>query len=301
MARAAKRAVLIAGPTASGKSALALATARANGGVIVNTDAMQVYAGLDIITAAPSAAEQAEVPHQLYGIVDSAERFSTGAWQRAAAALIAEANERPLIFVGGTGLYFEALQQGFAEVPQVPPEIVAEVMGELDGLDAEARGRLIAERDPQMAGRLRAPDPQRVARALAVLAATGRSLADWQDAPRHGLLDDFQVERIVLNPDREVLRQRIAHRFEQMFESGGVDEVQALLARKLDAGLPAMKAIGVREIAAWLAGELARADAIQLAAIATAQYAKRQRTWFRSHMATWRWVDPLTGDPSAAV
>lgn len=285
-----KRAVLIAGPTASGKSALALARARELGGVVVNADAMQVYAVLRLLTARPSDEETGGVPHLLYGIVSPAERFSTGDWLRAVEALLAEHADVPLVFAGGTGLYFDALTKGLAEVPKVPPEIVREVETELAGLDREARGRLLAERDPATARLLRSPDPQRVARALAVLKATGRSLASYQQAPQRGLLDGFELERIVLNPDREVLRQRIAARFEAMFEAGAVEEVKALRALDLDPSLPAMKAIGVREISDWLDGKITREEAIRRAVIATRQYAKRQRTWFRNRMSDWTWI-----------
>jgi tRNA dimethylallyltransferase len=292
-----RRAVLIAGPTASGKSALALEMARRSGGIIVNTDAMQVYDVLRVVTARPGQAETALAPHRLYGEVPPAVRYSTGTWFDAAQKLIhdEEKHHQPLIFVGGTGLYFEALINGVAEVPPIPAEITRQVEAEIEGLDAKNRAQLIAERDPQMAARLKAPDPQRVIRALAVLKATGRSLASFQDEGQTGLLEDFAVERIVLNPDREVLRARIAQRFKTMFSSGAVEEVEALLALRLDPSLPAMKAIGVPEIGGWLAGRLSREQAVELATIATRQYAKRQRTWFRARMADWTWIDPLAG------
>jgi tRNA dimethylallyltransferase len=290
-----KRAVLIAGPTASGKSALALGRARAVGGVIVNADAMQVYDVLQVVTARPSLTEMGDVPHELYGFVPPAERFSTGGWLAAAHNAMVEAGDRPLIFVGGTGLYFEALINGFADVPAVPASVVAAVEEELAGLDAAARGRLLAARDPAMAARLKAPDPQRVTRALAVLAATGQSLASFQSVSQRGLLDAFEVERIVLNPDRAVLNERIAARFAQMFENGAVEEVEALLKLDIDQSLPAMKAIGVRDISGWLAGTVSREAAIERAVTATRQYAKRQRTWFRNRMGDWRWIDPLAG------
>jgi tRNA dimethylallyltransferase len=294
MAAPGRRTVLIAGPTASGKSALAIETARALGGTIINTDAMQVYDVLSVVTARPTATDMDRAPHRLYGTISPAVRFSTGAWFEAVKALIQELPETaPLIFVGGTGLYFEALTNGVAEVPAIPDAITREVEAEIEGLDALNRGRLIAERDPEMAGRLKAPDPQRVIRALAVLKATGRSLASFQDAEQKGLLDEFSLERIVLNPDRDVLRARIARRFEAMFESGAVEEVEALLALDLDPSLPGMKAIGVPEISAWLDGKLSREEAIELATIATRQYAKRQRTWFRNRMSDWQWIDPL--------
>lgn len=289
--------MLIAGPTASGKSALALRRAAAAGGVVINADAMQVYDVLRVVTARPAPEDMGNVPHRLYGSVPPSRRFSTGDWLRAVKALLddPEVVGRELIFVGGTGLYFEALVNGFADVPDVPPEALAAAEAELVGLDREQRGKLIAARDPLIAARLKAPDPQRVARALAVLNATGRSLARFQDDVQAGLLGGFDIERIVLNPDRDVLRERIARRFGGMMESGAVAEVEALRALKLDPALPAMKAIGVPEISDWLDGRIDRATAIERATIATRQYAKRQRTWFRARMADWRWVDPLDG------
>ena len=292
-----RRAVLIAGPTASGKSALALVRAEAEGAVIVNADSLQVYSGLRLITARPTDEELARAPHRLYGEIAPSIRFSTGAWARAAAAVIAGGGDAPLIFVGGTGLYFEALTEGLADVPDVPPAALAAAEAELAGLDREARGRLIAARDPLIATRLRAPDPQRVARALAVLNATGRSLASFQDAKAEGLLAGFEIERIVLSPEREVLRGRIARRLETMFATGAVEEVRALLALGLDPALPAMKAIGVPEIAAMLRGEIDQATAVARAITATHQYAKRQRTWFRGRMADWIWRDPSAPAP----
>jgi tRNA dimethylallyltransferase len=285
-----KSAVLIAGPTASGKSRLALERAQAMGGIIVNADALQVYAGLRVITARPSEADMALAQHRLYGEIDPAMRFSTGDWARAAGRVIAEAKDTPLIFVGGTGLYFEALTKGFADVPEVPPEAVAWAEERIRGMSREERGRLIAAEDPVIAARLRAPDPQRVTRALAVLRATGRSLATFQDVPQRGLLAGRDLEKIVLNPDRDVLRRRIASRFDSMLQHGAVEEVEELMSRKLDPTLPALKAIGVSEIAGWLAGELSREAMIERAVIATRQYAKRQRTWFRARMADWSWI-----------
>jgi tRNA dimethylallyltransferase len=286
-----KRAVLIAGPTASGKSALALARARELGGIIVNTDALQVYDGLRLITARPGDADLAAARHELYGFVDPAVRFSTGDWGRAAARIIAAVDDRPLIFAGGTGLYFESLIKGFADVPEIPSSAFAWAAAEVHGLDREARTKLIAARDPAMVGRLKGNDPQRVIRALAVRKATGRSLANYQDAASKPLLEGWSLERIVLNPPRDVLRERIARRFELMLEQGAAEEVEAFVARKLDPTLPAMKAIGVREIGDWLAGRATREDAIARAVTATRQYAKRQRTWFRGRMADWTWIE----------
>jgi tRNA dimethylallyltransferase len=285
-----KRAVLIAGPTASGKSALALARARETGATIVNTDALQVYDGLRLVTARPGADDLAAARHELYGTVNPAVRFSTGDWARAAARIAREA-DGPLIFAGGTGLYFDVLTNGFADVPEIPSSAFAWAEAEVHGLDREARTRLIAARDPAMTGRLKGNDPQRVIRALAVLKATGRSLATYQDAAHTPLLRGWTLERIVLNPPREVLRDRIARRFEAMLQQGAVAEVEALLARSLDPALPAMKAIGVREIGDWLAGRATREEMIERAVTATRQYAKRQRTWFRGRMADWTWVE----------
>jgi len=287
----ARRAVLIAGPTASGKSALALEKAKQLDGVIINTDSMQIYDVLNVITARPQPDELAKAEHFLYGTVHPSQRFSTGAWLSAVSELMDDPalRARMLIFVGGTGLYFDALLNGVAAVPSVPQEIVERIEADIGELDRVGRGTILAERDPEMAKRIKEPDRQRVVRALSVLEATGKSLAHWQDEEQSGLLDGWELERIVLNPDRDELRERIAHRFEGMFEQGAVDEVKALLALKLDANLPAMKAIGVREISSWLANEISKEEAIERAVIATRQYAKRQRTWFRNRMADWEW------------
>jgi tRNA dimethylallyltransferase len=285
-----KQAVLIAGPTASGKSAFALERARAIGGVVVNADAMQVYDVLSVLTARPAPEDVAQAPHHLFGFVAPSVRFSTGQWLREVEALLPRLEDCPLVFAGGTGLYFDALTRGFAEVPEVPRQVVEEVQAELKGLDRAGRAKLIAERDPETARVLRVPDPQRVARALAVLRATGRPLASFQQRKQRGVLEGYALERIVLDPAVAVLRERISRRFAAMFESGAVEEVKALLALRLDPSLPAMKAIGVREIAGWLNGRLSREQAIEQAVVATRQYAKRQRTWFRNRMADWIWM-----------
>lgn len=283
-----RRAVLIAGPTASGKSALALERAQANGGVIVNADAMQVYDTLRIVTARPSVEDEALAEHCLYGTVPAAERFSTGQWVRAAQAVLGDVDPtRELIFVGGTGLYFEALTNGFADVPEISPELTLEVQQEIQTLGEPERMALLEAEDPATAQRLKVADPQRVTRAIAVKRATGRALSSFQDDQQPGLLEGWLVERMVLSPDRDVLRERIALRFEAMFASGAVEEVEALRSMHLDPSLPVMKAIGVREISDWLDGVHSRDEAITLATIATHQYAKRQRTWFRNRMGDW--------------
>jgi tRNA dimethylallyltransferase len=271
---------------------LALRRARDLGGVVVNADAMQVYDVLRVLTARPGPGEVDEVPHLLYGVVSPAQRFSTGDWLRAVAELLPKLEGRPLVLTGGTGLYFEALTNGLAPVPSVPEAAVAAAEAEVQGLDREARQRLIAARDPEMALRLNVPDPQRVVRALAVLAATGRSLVSFQEDRQPAILEGYELERLVLNPDRDVLRARIASRFEIMLENGAVDEVRQLRALELEPSLPAMKAIGVREIGDWIDGRSSREQAVERAVIATRQYAKRQRTWFRNRMPDWDWIDP---------
>ncbi|MHA6728946.1 tRNA (adenosine(37)-N6)-dimethylallyltransferase MiaA [Devosia sp. A369] len=283
-----RRAVLIAGPTASGKSALALAMARERDGVIVNADSMQIYDTLQVVTARPSDAETAQAEHRLYGSVPAAQRFSTGQWLQAVGAVIEQVDPaRPLIFVGGTGLYFDALLNGFADVPAVPAAVTLQVQQEIQALDAEQRLALLEREDPAAAARLKVVDPQRLIRALAVKRHTGRKLSDFQQASAASMLAYFLLEKLILDPERDVLRQRIAMRFEQMFDGGAVAEVEALRALDLDPALPVMKAIGVREIGDWLDGVLRRDEAIGLATIATQQYAKRQRTWFRNRFADW--------------
>ncbi len=283
-----RRAVLIAGPTASGKSALALERARTSGGLIVNADSMQVYDTLRVVTARPSEQEETQAEHRLYGVVPASLRFSTGQWVRSVEQIISETNfGQELIFVGGTGLYFDALTKGFADVPEIAQDVVLEVQQEIDALSEAGRMARLQAEDPVTAMRLRVADPQRVIRALAVKRATGRTLSSFQQDQQPGVLEGWDIERMVLWPERDVLRARIARRFATMFDNGAVDEVVALKAQLLDPELPAMKAIGVPEISGWLDGELSQQEAIERAVIATQQYAKRQRTWFRNRMSDW--------------
>ncbi len=285
------RAVLIAGPTASGKTRLAVERAAAIGAAIVNADSMQVYAALPLLTAQPDAATRARAPHHLFGHVAPARRYSVGDWLTDVEALLPELASRPVIFVGGTGLYFEALLNGLQPVPPVPAEIRDRIAKEIAGLDADARRVLLEKRDPEIAARLATPDPQRLIRALGVLEATGRSLADWQAGHGASPLAGWRVEKIVVAPPREILRERIAQRFAAMLDGGAAEEARALLAQNLDPTLPVMKAIGLREIGAWLAGEVTRDEAATRATAATRQYAKRQLTWFRKFMKDWEWVE----------
>jgi len=283
---------LIAGPTASGKSALALDLAEASGAVVVNADSMQVYAVLDLLTARPRPEDTARAEHRLYGFIPPAERCSVGRWVAEVLVLLNDPAlvDRDIVFVGGTGLFFDALENGMADVPEIPKAALAEAEALVKPLDRQGRLALIKARDPDMAARLAEPDPQRLVRALSVLFATGHSLAHWQDRALPPPLRGFDLERIVLDPGREIVNARIAARFDAMLERGAVDEVAALMRLGLDPDLPAMKAIGVREIATWQAGKLSRAQAVERTVVATRQYAKRQRTWFRQRMRAWKWL-----------
>jgi tRNA dimethylallyltransferase len=285
-------AILIAGPTASGKSALALALAERLGGMIVNADSMQVYRDLRIITARPSPEDEARAPHRLYGLVDAAENYSVGRWCLDVRTALAEAREKGQIpiLVGGTGLYFKALTQGLSVVPPTPAEIRNVVRARLDAEGATALHAELARRDPAMAERLRPSDRMRVARAVEVLEATGRSLADWQHDGLQAILDPAQAVMIFLNPDRADLHRRIADRFDAMLAAGALDEVRALVARGLDSMLPAMKAHGVPWLRRHLAGEITLAEAAEAAKRDTRRYTKRQVTWFRHQMPAWSWM-----------
>lgn len=283
--------VLIAGPTASGKSGLAQIMAMELDAVIINADSMQVYSVLDVLSARPQAKDMAEVEHLLYGYLSPKKRCSTGEWLRAVEKLLRnkELLGRNKIFVGGTGLYFKALTDGIAAIPEIPAAIVDKITKEIAPLSRQERGEILAKRDPLMAEKLLEPDSQRLIRALSVLEGTGRSLALWQGEKQQGLLDPENVEKIVLNPPRDILANRIEERFLQMLEGGAVSEVKELLSLGIDPSLPAMKAIGVREISSWLEGGISQEEAIEKAIIATRQYAKRQRTWFRRQMGDWQW------------
>jgi tRNA dimethylallyltransferase len=294
--RASKRAVLIAGPTASGKSALALALAEALGGTIINADSMQVYRDLRIVTARPTAQEEARVPHLLYGHVDAAENYSVGRWcvdASAALAAVERAGRLPVV-VGGTGLYFKALTRGLAAVPPIPPQIRAAVRERLERKGIAALYSELGERDAATARRLMPRDRARVTRALEVMLATGRSLTDWHAEGMKPALDAQAAVKLFLDVERAELYRRIDGRFDAMLGSGALDEVRALASRSLDPALPAMKAHGVPWLIRHLSGEIDLVAAVEGAKRDTRRYSKRQGTWFRHQLPDWTWATPGT-------
>jgi len=279
--------VLIAGPTASGKSALALKIAREQGGMIVNADALQVFSNWRVLTARPSQAEEALAPHHLYGHVAGGARYSVGEWLRDVQALVAVENLRPII-VGGTGLYFRALLEGLAEIPAIAPEwrLHSEALLATGGIAA-----LLADLDAQTRARLDTQNPKRVQRAWEVQKHTNRGLADWQDATPAPFMPLNTCFPVVLDTKKPWLLDRINRRFEMMVSSGALEEVRANLPG-WDPSLPSAKAIGAPELIAYLQGNMGLDAAIDAAKIATHQYAKRQRTWFRARMKNWQHFDP---------
>ena len=289
-----RKAVLIAGPTASGKSALALELALATEGVVINADSMQVYRDLRIITAWPTAADEALVPHRLYGHVDAAVNFSAGAWVSDAAKALDEANARGrlAIFIGGTGLYFKALTAGLSVVPPIPAEVRADVRARLDRNGVEALHAELARRDPGAAERLNLRDRTRIARALEVVEATGRSLLDWHREGQPPLLPKDSFRAVFFAPERDDLYARIDARFDAMLGAGALREVERLAARHLDPLLPAMKAHGVPALIRHLRGELSLQEAASIGRADTRHYAKRQFTWFRHQLPEFEWVKP---------
>jgi tRNA dimethylallyltransferase len=287
-------AVLIAGPTASGKSALALAVAEATGGVIINADSMQVYRDLRVLTARPTREEEAVAPHRLYGHIDAAVNFSAGSWVADAAKVLAEApaQNRLPIFVGGSGLYFKALTRGLSAVPPTPPEVRQDVRARLQRDGVEALHAQLMQRDPASADRLKPRDRTRIARALEVVEATGRSLTDWHRDGLPPLLAPGQFTAVFLEPARNELYARIDARFDAMLQAGALDEVAALAARRLDPLLPAMKAHGVPALIRHLNGETTLEQAAVIGRADTRHYAKRQFTWFRHQLPEFEWVKP---------
>jgi tRNA dimethylallyltransferase len=285
-------AVLIAGPTASGKSAAALDLAQQIGGALINADAMQVYREAPILTAQPDAEAREKAPHLLYGHIPARELYSVGRYAEDARRALTEvgAMGKVPIFVGGTGLYFTALTQGLAEIPPIPAEIRAKARALLDEIGVGALHARLSARDPETAAELRPTDPQRVVRAWEVLEATGRPLMQWRKEQSAPLLGGMILARFVLDPPRPLLRDRIAERFEAMLDNGGEEEALALVG--LDPALPAAKLLGLRQLVAHAQGKLSREDAIAEAVTATRQFAKRQLTWFRNRMGDYGWFDP---------
>ncbi|HEY2070390.1 MAG TPA: tRNA (adenosine(37)-N6)-dimethylallyltransferase MiaA [Rhizomicrobium sp.] len=282
-------AVLIAGPTASGKSAAALALAERIGGTVINADSMQVYAEPRILTARPPDEDMARAPHRLYGHVSVHEHYSTGRYLDDAASMLKEATSVP-IFVGGTGLYFDALINGLAEVPDVPQAVRDATATRRLALGPEAFFAELAARDPEIAARLRPSDTQRTLRAYEVFEATGRSLVYWQAKPLPALLTGRTLIRFVVDIPRAELYRRIDARFDTMLEQGAMEEAAALAG--LDPSLPSAKLLGLRELLAVRAGTITLEDARAAAQTATRHYAKRQMTWFRNRMKEWNWIAP---------
>ena len=274
---------IIAGPTASGKSALALALAERTGGIIVNADSAQVYRDLSIVSARPTGEDEARAEHRLYGYRDGAQPCSAADWAADARATIAEIHYalRLPILVGGTGLYIRTLLHGIAPVPPIDEDVRAKVRGAA----VEANAHALADEDPEAAARLNRGDAQRIARALEVIRSTGRSILSWQAERSGGVGDTVTVAACVLLPPRAWLNERCGGRFARMMNADGVAEIARLLARDLDASLPVMRAIGVRDIAGFVRGQLTREQAIASGQLATRRYAKHQYTWFRNQSA----------------
>jgi len=281
--------ILIAGPTASGKSALALRLARERGGVIINADSMQVYEELEVLSARPSPAEVAELPHRLYGHVPMREGYSVGRFVREAESVLAElrATGGLPIFVGGTGLYMKALLEGLSPIPPIPPAIREHWRVEADRLGPAKLHRKLADLDPGTAARLAPTDPQRIVRALEVFDATGRPLWQWQNEPGTPVLNPDATERIVVMPDRATLHDRSDARFDHMMEQGALDEAARIAALDLDPALPGMRALGLRPLMAHLAGQMQLDAAVEEAKAETRRYIKRQATWISGNMKSW--------------
>ncbi len=295
-----RRALLIAGPTASGKSAAALGLARRFGATIVNANSMQVYRDLRVLSARPTEDEERLAPHRLFGEVDGGENFSVGRWARRAAGILAEIGDQLAIFVGGTGLYFRALTEGLSAMPAVPEAVRTALRARAEGRSAPELHAELAARDPETAGRLRPSDRQRILRALEVFEATGRPLTSFQGAREAPSLLPGSWAGLFLSPDRAALNERIDSRFDAMIAMGALDEVAVLAARRLDPALPVMRAHGVPHLIAHLEGEISLAEAIERGKLDTRQYAKRQFTWARHQLQNFAWVTPEAAEEAGA-
>lgn len=284
-----KRPILIAGPTASGKSALALQLARDGGGVIVNADSMQVYEELEILSARPSRADMADVPHRLYGHVPMREGYSVGRFVREVERVLAEldASGAVPVIVGGTGLYLKALLEGLSPIPAIPPAVREHWRAQAERSGPARLHRELVARDPVTAARLSPTDPQRIARALEVMEATGRPLSDWQRERGRPLLKEEETERLLVLPDRATLHARSEARFDAMMEAGALEEAGRIAALDLDPALPGMRALGLRPLLAHLAGRMTLQEAVAEAKSETQRYIKRQVTWANGNMSTW--------------
>ncbi len=281
-----RRVILIAGPTASGKSALALERAKACGGFIVNADSMQVYDVLNVLTARPPAQDLAEVDHHLYGHVHPSRNYSVAQWVSDVEALLQREDlmDRTPVFVGGTGLYFKALTGGLSNMPDVPGAIREKWRAKLLELGPEALHAMMAVSDPKAGARIKPQDGQRIVRALEIFDASGETISYWQSIRSAPLIDVDQSEHICLLPDRAILDERIVRRLNMMVREGALDEVAALVALGLDPALPSMKAIGVPEFSDHLSGKTDLETALRLATFSTRQYVKRQTTWLRHQL-----------------
>jgi tRNA dimethylallyltransferase len=284
------KAVLICGPTASGKSALALELAREFGGVIINADSMQVYAELSIITNRPTPADEACAPHRLYGFRPAREPYSAALWLGDVRAALDEAKRegRLPVIVGGTGLYFKALTEGLSDIPDIPEEIRARYRLLAQEEPPEALHAELLRRDPKTAARLRPTDPQRIVRALEVLEATGRPLAEWQAEKQPPILPLAQTFPLAVQAERAELYRRCDARFDAMIAGGAIDEARAMAALALGPALPAMRAVGLPPLIAYARGEIVFEEAAERAKTSTRNYAKRQTTWINSNFRTWK-------------
>ena len=292
LGRLAKRALLIAGPTASGKSAVALRLAEEFGAAIVNADSMQVYSDLRILTARPTPEDEGRARHRLFGEIEGAVNYSVGLWSRRAREVLAELGEAPAIFVGGTGLYFRALTEGLSDMAEVPDAVRAGIREKAAGRAASELHAELAAQDPETAARLRPSDRQRILRALEVFAATGRPLASFQGAREPPALGAGEWAGVFLAPDRETLYRRIDARFDAMLAEGALDEVAALAERRLDPTLPVMRAHGVPHLIAHIERGLPLMEAAARSKLETRHYAKRQFTWARHQLKGFEWVAP---------
>lgn len=284
--------ILIAGPTASGKSSFALAIAERFGGAVINADSMQVYRELRILTARPTIEDEARAPHRLYGFVPACEAYSAGRFAEDAVAAIAAVTAEGLrpVIVGGTGLYFKVLLEGLSPIPAIPPDVRAHWRGEAQRHGSVELHRILCGSDPVMAARLAPSDTQRIVRALEVLEATGQSLSSWQRQRGTPVVDEGHAIRLAVQVDRKELARLAEARFDTMLKAGALDEARALAALDLDPALPAMRAIGVRPLIEVARGHLSLADAAAAANAETRQYIKRQQTWIKRNMVSWKHI-----------